>query len=104
MGELSVNPSHDRRAPPEFRTVKVGSALDITHSVHDHVLKWTALSALQLIQGQLKPNRRFEFSPLDIKGSAKNKFAELALRFGLDLADPIEQSRGNRELFRGQFY
>jgi hypothetical protein len=35
------------------------------------------------------------------KGSAKNKFAELALRFGLDLADPIEQSRRNSELFRG---
>ena len=31
MVELPVNPSHDRRAPPEFRTVKVDSALDITH-------------------------------------------------------------------------
>ena len=35
------------------------------------------------------------------KGSRKNKFAELALRFGSDLADPIEQTRRNSELFRG---
>ncbi len=35
------------------------------------------------------------------KGSRKNKFAELALRFGSDLADPIEQNRRNSELFRG---
>jgi len=35
------------------------------------------------------------------KGSRKNKFAELALRFGSDLADPIGQKRRNSELFRG---
>jgi len=35
------------------------------------------------------------------KGSRKNKFAELALRFGSDLVDPIEQNRRNSELFRG---
>ncbi len=29
------------------------------------------------------------------KGSRKNKFAELVLRFGSDLADPIEQNRRN---------
>ena len=33
--------------------------------------------------------------------SIKNKFAEFALRFGLDLVDPIEQSRRNNKLFRG---
>jgi hypothetical protein len=35
------------------------------------------------------------------KGSRKNKFAELAVRFGSDLADPIEQNWRNSELFRG---
>jgi hypothetical protein len=35
------------------------------------------------------------------KGLRKNKFAELALRFGSDLADPIEQNPMNSELFRG---
>ncbi len=35
----------------------------------------------------------------DVKGSLKNKFAELALRFGLDLVDPIEQNHRNSELF-----
>ena len=39
--------------------------------------------------------------PTSLKGSCKNKFAELALRFGSDLADPIEQNRRNSELFRG---
>jgi hypothetical protein len=29
------------------------------------------------------------------KGSRKNKFTELALRFGSDLADPIEKNRRN---------
>jgi hypothetical protein len=29
------------------------------------------------------------------KGSLKNKFAELALRFGLDLSDPIKQNHRN---------
>jgi len=35
------------------------------------------------------------------KGSRKNNFAELALRFGPDLADPKEQNHRNSELFRG---
>jgi hypothetical protein len=35
------------------------------------------------------------------QGSRKNKFPELALRFGSDLADPIEQNRRNSLLFRG---
>ena len=35
------------------------------------------------------------------KGSFKNKFTELALRFRLKLYDPIEQSRRNSKLFRG---
>jgi hypothetical protein len=35
------------------------------------------------------------------KGLRKNEFAELALRFGSDLADPIEQNPINSELFRG---
>jgi hypothetical protein len=38
------------------------------------------------------------------KGSRKNNFAELALRFGSGLADPREQNHRNSELFRGQFY
>ena len=38
------------------------------------------------------------------KGSRENNFAELALRFGPDLADPREQNHRNSELFRGQFY
>ncbi len=32
------------------------------------------------------------------KGSRKNKFAELALRFSSDLADPIEQNRRTRSV------
>jgi hypothetical protein len=36
-----------------------------------------------------------------LKGSRKNNLAELALRFGLDLADPKEQNHRNSELFRG---
>jgi len=39
------------------------------------------------------------YETLTTKGSRKNKFAELALRFGSDLADPIEQNRRNSELF-----
>ena len=35
------------------------------------------------------------------KGSANNKFAEFALRFRLDLVDPIEQNHRNSRLFRG---
>jgi len=35
------------------------------------------------------------------KGSRKNNFAELALRFGSGLADPREQNHGNSWLFRG---
>jgi len=35
------------------------------------------------------------------KGSRKNNFAELALRFGSGLADPREQNHRNSELFRG---
>ena len=35
------------------------------------------------------------------KGSRKNNFAELALGFGSDLADPREQNHRNSELFRG---
>jgi hypothetical protein len=35
------------------------------------------------------------------KGSRKNNFAELAFRFGSDLADPREQDHRNSELFRG---
>ena len=35
------------------------------------------------------------------KGSRKNNLAELALRFGSDLADPIEQNHRNSWLFRG---
>ena len=36
-----------------------------------------------------------------VKGSRKNNLAELALRLGLDLADPKEQNHKNSELFRG---
>ena len=36
------------------------------------------------------------------KGSRKNNFAELALRFGSGLADPKEQNHRNSGLFRGQ--
>jgi hypothetical protein len=43
--------------------------------------------------------------PLPLKethqGSRKNNFAELALGFGSDLADPREQNNRNSELFRG---
>ena len=35
------------------------------------------------------------------KGSRKNNFAELALRFGSGLADPREQNHRNSWLFRG---
>ncbi len=35
----------------------------------------------------------------DPKGSRKNNFAELALRFGSDLADPREQNHRNSGLF-----
>ena len=35
------------------------------------------------------------------KGLRKNNLAELALRFRLDLADPIEQNHRNSRLFRG---
>jgi len=35
------------------------------------------------------------------KGSRKNNFAELALRFGPGLADPRVQNYRNSELFRG---
>jgi hypothetical protein len=35
------------------------------------------------------------------KGSRKNNLADFALRFGLDLVDPIEQSHRNSRLFRG---
>ena len=35
------------------------------------------------------------------KGLRKNNLAELALRFGLDLDDPIEQNHRNSWLFRG---
>ncbi len=35
------------------------------------------------------------------KGLRKTNFAELALRFGSDLADPIEQNYRNSWLFRG---
>ena len=34
------------------------------------------------------------------KGSRKNNLADFALRFGLDLVDPIKQNHGNSKLFR----
>jgi len=34
------------------------------------------------------------------KGSRKNNFAELAIRFGSGLADPREHNHRNSELFR----
>jgi len=40
---------------------------------------------------------------IEITGSRKNNFAELALRFGSSLADPKEQNHRNSELFQG-FY
>jgi hypothetical protein len=40
---------------------------------------------------------------IDSKGSRKNKFAELALRFRLGLVDLIEQNTSNSELLRGFF-
>ena len=35
------------------------------------------------------------------KGWVKNNLVELALRFGLDLVDPIDQNHRNSRLFRG---
>jgi len=46
------------------------------------------------------PRRRISLSnslKLGPKGSRKNNFAELALRFGPDLADPKEQNHRNSE-------
>jgi len=42
----------------------------------------------------------YEWNRTD-KGSRKNNFAELALRFGPGLADPREKNHRNSKLFRG---
>ena len=47
---------------------------------------------------EFSAGRNTNFGP---KGSRKNNLAELALRFGSDLADPIEQNHRNSWLFRG---
>jgi hypothetical protein len=50
------------------------------------------------------PKRAYALRPAPkaaSKGSRKNNFAELALRFGSGLADPREQNHRNSWLFRG---
>ena len=44
---------------------------------------------------QVVPVLKANGVPRPHKGLRKNEFAELALRFGSDLADPIEQNRRN---------
>ena len=46
-------------------------------------------------------SQHMALSELRDKGSRKNNFAELALRFGPGFADPREQNHRNSELFRG---
>ena len=71
----------------------------ISGSVADLFLYWCFSSGRTRAKSPFLTSRS---SPLSAtKGSRKNKFAELALRFGSDLPDPIEQNRRNSELFRG---